>query len=263
MEKLKVLDLFSGIGGFSLGLERTGGFSTVAFCEIEPFPQKVLKKHWPEVPLYEDVRELTKARLVADGITEVDVITGGFPCQDISVTGKKAGLGEGTRSGLWSECKRLVSEIRPRYALFENVSNLLNGPSEEPGVWFSTVLADLAQIGYDAEWHDLPASYVGATHRRGRAWIIAYPTQERPPSIFQSFYYSKGAKEGRLNMSPLLLDALGGDVRASDSYGIRKDDGFSDIVDRLGGCGNAVFPYIPELIGGAILKCESQMEKTA
>src|SRR3954468_25090950 len=87
--KLKVLDLFSGIGGFSLGLERSGGFETVAFCEIEPFPRRVLAKHWPKVPIYEDVRELTGARLAADGIA-VDVITGGFPCQDISVAGHRA-----------------------------------------------------------------------------------------------------------------------------------------------------------------------------
>ena len=85
---LKVLDLFSGIGGFSLGLERTGGFETVAFCEIEPFPRKVLAKHWPGVPIYDDVRTLTAERLAADGIT-VDVITGGFPCQDVSCAGKQ------------------------------------------------------------------------------------------------------------------------------------------------------------------------------
>ncbi|MFK5282033.1 DNA cytosine methyltransferase, partial [Lacticaseibacillus paracasei] len=91
--------MFSGIGGFSLGLERTGGFHTVAFCEIEPFPRRVLAKHWPEVPCYHDVRELTAARLAADGIAP-NVITGGFPCQDISVAGKQSGLGEGTRSGL-------------------------------------------------------------------------------------------------------------------------------------------------------------------
>ena len=122
VDKLKVLDLFSGIGGFSLGLERTGGFETVAFCEIEPFPQKVLKKHWPEVPLYEDVRKLTKAKLTADGIAEVDVITGGFPCQDISIAGKQAGISQDTRSGLWSECTRLISELRPKFAIFENLS---------------------------------------------------------------------------------------------------------------------------------------------
>lgn len=108
-EKLRVLDLFSGIGGFSLGLERTGGFETVAFCEIEEFPRKVLAKHWPDVPCYRDVRELTGARLAADGIG-VDVICGGFPCQDISFAGKGAGLA-GERSGLFYEIARLAGEL--------------------------------------------------------------------------------------------------------------------------------------------------------
>jgi len=125
-EKLKVLDLFSGIGGFSLGLERTGGFETVAFCEIEPFPRRVLAKHWPEVPCYEDVRELTGARLAADGIARIDVLTGGFPCQDISSSGKQGGISAG-RSGLWSEIVRLLGEIRPDFAIIENVTNLLAG----------------------------------------------------------------------------------------------------------------------------------------
>src|ERR1700752_4309726 len=99
MGKLKVLSLFAGIGGFDLGLERTGGFETVAFCEIDPFCQKVLAKHWPEVPCYDDVRTLTPERLSADGIAS-DVIVGGFPCQDVSGAGKRAGISEGTRSGL-------------------------------------------------------------------------------------------------------------------------------------------------------------------
>jgi DNA (cytosine-5)-methyltransferase 1 len=156
----RVLSLFAGIGGFDLGLERAGGFETVAFCEIDPFCRKVLAKHWPDVPCYEDVRELTSERLAADGIA-VDVITGGFPCQDISIAGKRAGMAKGTRSGLWSECKRLVGELRPQFALFENVPNLLSGPSEQPGGWFATILSDLASLGFDAEWHYLPASFVG------------------------------------------------------------------------------------------------------
>ena len=114
MRKLRVLDLFSGIGGFSLGLERTGGFETVAFCEIEDFPRRVLAKHWPDVPCYRDVRELTGERLVADGIAGIDVITGGFPCQDISVSGRQAGISDETRSGLWSEITRLAGELRLR-----------------------------------------------------------------------------------------------------------------------------------------------------
>ena len=120
---MKVLDLFSGIGGFSLGLERTGGFETVAFCEIEEYPRRVLAKRWPDVPCYEDVRTLTAERLAADGIA-VDVICGGFPCQDISTAGKGAGLA-GERSGLWSEIARLVGELRPSYVIVENVSALL------------------------------------------------------------------------------------------------------------------------------------------
>lgn len=121
--KLRVLDLFSGIGGFSLGLERTGGFETVAFCEIEEYPRRVLAKHWPKVPCYDDVRTLTADRLAADGIA-VDVICGGFPCQDISFAGRRAGL-EGARSGLWGEYARLIGELRPRFVVVENVPGLL------------------------------------------------------------------------------------------------------------------------------------------
>jgi len=174
VSKLRVLDLFSGIGGFSLGLERTGGFETVAFCEIEPFSRRVLAKHWPEVPQYEDVTKLTGDILRRDGIA-VDVITGGFPCQDISTAGKQAGMFEGTRSGLWSEIVRLIGDLSPRYVIVENVANLLSGPSEQRGGWFGRVLGDLAECGYDAEWENIPAAALGAPHRRERIWIVAYP----------------------------------------------------------------------------------------
>jgi DNA (cytosine-5)-methyltransferase 1 len=163
---MRVLDLFSGIGGFSLGLERTGGFQTVAFCEIEPYCQRVLAGHWPGVPIYDDIRELTAERLAADGIG-VDVICGGFPCQDISRAGKGAGI-EGERSGLWSEYARLIGELRPRYVIVENVAALL-------GRGLGRVLGDMAEIGFDAEWHCIPASAVGAPHRRDRLWLVAYP----------------------------------------------------------------------------------------
>jgi DNA (cytosine-5)-methyltransferase 1 len=170
MSKLRVLDLFSGVGGFSLGLERTGGFETVAFCEIEPYPRAVLKKHWPEVPCYEDVRTLTADVLAGDRIA-VDVIVGGFPCQDISLAGKGAGLA-GERSGLWREYARLIGELRPRVVVVENVAALL-------GRGLGTVLGDLAAFGYDAEWHCIPASAVGAPHRRDRLWVVAYPGGEQ------------------------------------------------------------------------------------
>ena len=168
---MQVLDLFAGIGGFTLGLERAG-FKTVAFCEIEPYAQKVLSKNWPGVPIYDDIRTITADRLVSDGIG-VDVITGGFPCQDISLAGNQAGI-EGERSGLWTECARLIGELRPRYAIFENVTNLLNG---ERGDWFKRVLWDISALGYDAEWHCIPASELGAHHHRDRVWIIAYPNR--------------------------------------------------------------------------------------
>jgi DNA (cytosine-5)-methyltransferase 1 len=161
----RVLDLFSGIGGFSLGLERTGGFKTVAFCEIDPFCRRVLAKHWPEVPCYDDVRTLTAARLAADGIA-VDVICGGFPCQDVSFAGKRAGL-EGARSGLWSEYGRLIGELRPRFVIVENVPGLLS-------LGMGTVLGDLSALRYDAVWDCVPASAVGAPHRRDRMWLVAY-----------------------------------------------------------------------------------------
>ena len=192
---MRFLDLFSGIGGFSLGLERAG-HSTVAFCEVDHFCQRVLKKHWPHVPCYGDIRTLTAARLAADGIIEladtarhvrseqaaggakrqrigecrqqgIDAIAGGFPCQDISVAGKGAGIG-GERSGLWSEYRRLVGELRPSYVIVENVTALL-------GRGLSTVLGDLAALGFDCEWHCIPAAAVGAPHRRDRIWIVAYP----------------------------------------------------------------------------------------
>ncbi len=178
---LQTLDLFAGIGGFALGLERTGGFETVAFCEIEPYPRAVLAKHWPGVKQYDDVRALTGAQLEADRIA-VDVITGGFPCQDISAAGKQAGIDETTRSGLWSEIARLVGEIQPRYVIVENVSALLSGPSERRGGWFGRVLGDLAEIGYDAEWHCIQAADVGAPHLRDRIWIVAHPQHPDPDS---------------------------------------------------------------------------------
>ena len=164
---LRVLDLFSGIGGFSLGLERTGGFRTVAFCEFDPFCRQVLARHWPGVPIFDDVRELDGGRFRG----AVDVVCGGFPCQDLSVAGRQAGI-DADRSGLWSHLARIISEVAPRYAVVENVPALLSG---DRGRWFGRVLGDLAEIGYDAEWHCIPASHVGAPHRRDRVWIIAYP----------------------------------------------------------------------------------------
>ena len=248
--KLRVLDLFSGIGGFSLGLERTGGFETVAFCEIEDYPRRVLKKHWPGVPIYEDVRDITADQLRADGIA-ADVITGGFPCQDISAAGLRAGINEETRSGLWSELHRLIGEIRPKYTIVENVTDLLSGPSEQRGGWFSRVLGDLASIGFDAEWHCIPASAVGRPFVGNRVWIIAAPQGQ------QGFYepHIREAIRGTVLNDHFTWPA--GPWDAPEAAVCRVDDGVPNRVDRSAALGNAVVPQIPELIGHAILKAET------
>lgn len=246
---MKVLDLFSGIGGFSLGLERAG-METVAFCEIEEYPRKVLAKHWPDIPIYEDVRELTGERLRADGVSPT-VITGGFPCQDISVAGKQAGIGEGTRSGLWSEVARLISEIQPRYAIMENVTALISGDS---GRWFGRVLGDLAEIGYDCEWHCIPAHFAGLPHNRDRIWIISYPHGQGLEGC-QVAGSPQGEWQERAKQFRAMAEGL---VRVSDpagstggiSYGVRNR------IHRLKGLGNAVVPQIPEIIGRAIMEVE-------
>jgi len=259
MKKLRILDLFSGIGGFSLGLERTGGFETAAFCEIEEFPRKVLAKHWPGVPIYEDVRELTADRLRADGIDRIDVITGGFPCQDISTAGRQTGIAEGTRSGLWSEIVRLACETRPQFILVENVSNLLSGPSGRPGGWFGRVLGDLAEIGFDAEWHCIPASHVGAMHGRDRVWILAYPERIGRDCLVKNEQITATAfdLEGFDPRWPNPLELLPtvGELFTYPGCEIeRNDDGLSEGLGRLKGAGNAVVPQIPEMIGHAILQ---------
>lgn len=264
MTTLNVLDLFSGIGGFSLGLERAEHngkkFKTVAFCEIEEFPRKVLAKHWPEVPCYRDVRELTAEQLVRDGIGQIDVITGGFPCQDISTAGKQAGIGEGTRSGLWSEIVRLTCELRPQFVIVENVSNLLRGPSERPGAWFGRVLGDLAECGYDAEWENIPAGAMLHEHRRERVWLVAYTNKIMRPIMEESFkirsaWEHTSGMEKRCFHRPPSISVSMGQLYSNPSGGSpRNDDGVPVALDRIGACGNAVVPQIPQLIGQAILE---------
>ena len=239
----QLLDLFSGIGGFSLGLERSGNFKTVAFCEIEPFCRPVLKKHWPKVPIYEDVTKLSAKQLKSDGIA-VDAICGGFPCQDISTAGKGAGL-EGERSGLWFEFHRLIKETQPKIAIIENVSALRSRGLDQ-------ILRSLFEIGYDAEWHCIPASAIGAPHQRDRIWIVAYPQRtERQRFItndsifgFQETAHSKPMHNAFEQWRSL----------ASGSLLLRSRDGLPVRVDRtrLQQCGNAVVPQIPEAIGRAI-----------
>lgn len=232
---MKVLDLFSGIGGFSLGLERAG-FKTVAFCECEPYCRAVLKKHWPDVPCYPDVRELTATQLATDGI-RADVICGGFPCQDLSLAGKGAGLA-GARSGLWREFARLIDEVRPQYAIVENVAGLLSRG-------LGRVLGDLAKIGFDAEWHCIPAAYVGAPHRRDRVWIIAYPGRDEWGRI-QS---ERRSDQRDANITRNGAEGIASDVADSDRNDgtawrpsdARQSAGGRDI-DRSGECADLANP---------------------
>lgn len=241
MKKLRVLDLFSGIGGFSLGLERTGGFETVAFCEIEEFPRRVLAKHWPDVPCYRDVRGLSAQALEHAGIWP-DCIVGGFPCQDISLAGLGAGI-SGQRSGLWSEFFRLIREIRPCFVIVENVAALL-------GRGLGDVLSDLASIRYDAEWHCIPASYVGARQLRDRIWIVAYPERDRIQrrQTITAAWCEKSREE---QLAGLVQPCAWPTISGSRSRG--TGHGIPDGIHRNKGLGNAVVPQIPELIGRAIL----------
>lgn len=250
----RLLDLFSGIGGFSLGLERSGAFKTVAFCEIEPFCRKVLEKHWPDVPCYDDIRTLTADRLAADGIT-VDAICGGFPCQDLSSAGKMVGI-EGDRSGLWSEIVRLCCEIGPEIVVVENVANLLTG---DGGRWFSVVLSDLAALGYDAEWHCIPASHVGALHQRDRVWIVAYPHSDR--LRFQGIGRPAGTPWPQEQFARLVQMALRVAVPTRNGGGVAER--VPDRSHRLKSIGNAVVPQIPELIGRAIAAADADRRATS
>ena len=243
---MKVLDLFSGIGGFSLGLERAG-METVAFCEFDKHAQKVLNKHWPDVPIYEDVRTLDGKQFRRS----VDVVCGGFPCQDLSTAGKKAGF-DGERSSLYREMLRIISECLPRYAIFENVTGLLAG---ESGRWFGQFLYDLAEIGYDAEWHCIPASELGANHHRDRVWIIAYPNSKR-------LQKNAGLDKIRKQRNSIFCNKLRQDMQVWNKSAPARTsfcgvpDGLPNRPHRLKQLGNSVVPQIPEAIGRAIIEYE-------
>lgn len=242
--QLRVLDLFSGIGGFSLGLERAG-MMTVAFCEIDEQARQVLAKHWPDIPCFADIMTLSKGDI---GVP-IDVICGGFPCQDISLSGAGAGL-DGARSGLWWEYHRLIRTLKPKYAVIENVSALRSRGLDR-------VLWSLAAIGYDAEWHCIPASAVGASHDRDRIWIIAYPHgTRRERLVTREAIGLAGQRQWRgqedlQNIRPYER----GDLWPQPIIR-RMDDAVPRRVDRLKQVGNAVIPTIPEIIGNCIQRAE-------
>ena len=170
--KLQHLDLFSGIGGFSLGLEATGGFETKAFCDIEKYPRQVLQKHWPHVKQYEDIKELNYERLKADGIDSIDIITGGYPCQPFSIAGRQKG--EQDPRHLWPEYFRLVKELRPTWVIGENVSGHIK-------LGLDTVIEDLESEDYSVRPFSISASSIGANHQRERIWILAHSRRSQWP----------------------------------------------------------------------------------
>jgi DNA (cytosine-5)-methyltransferase 1 len=206
--------------------------------EIDPYASAVLRKHWPHVPNHGDIRGIT-----AGTVERPDVLCGGFPCQDISSAGNKAGI-SGKRSGLWVEYARLISELRPAFAIMENVTDLL-------ARGMGDVIGDLAALGYDAEWHCIPASYVGAPQPRDRVWIVAYP--------------GGGGLEGwsQWNITRALAERRDDDDglavaqrRAGEATSRvrRMDDGLPNGMDRLRCLGNAIVPQIAEIIGRAIVR---------
>jgi DNA (cytosine-5)-methyltransferase 1 len=245
---VKVLDLFSGIGGFSLGLERAG-METVAFCEFDEHAQKVLRKHWPGVPIHSDIRELDAKQFRGT----VDVICGGFPCQDLSTAGKQVGF-SGERSSLYGEMLRVIGECMPRYAIFENVTGLLTGDS---GRWFGQFLYDLAQIGFDAEWHCVSASDIGAQHHRDRVWVIAYPCGSRSKvGLARQNVRQEGDTRISINLSNEIRRARrkpGMEGWSIEPNVGRVANGVPNRAHRLKQLGNAVVPQIPEAIGRAIM----------
>ena len=278
---LTVGSLFAGIGGFDLGLERAG-MRVIWQSEIDPYASAVLRRHWPAVPNLGDIRRIVvdqgrtsthpyQRLLVAPwGICAggqvsgpfgaPDVLCGGFPCQDISNAGKRAGI-DGERSGLWSEFARLIGELRPRYAIMENVAALL-------GRGLERVLGDLAEIGYDAEWHCIPASAVGAPHRRDRVWIVAYPGGQQHEGGCAA--NERAPAEGLYERMADTVQPNGtngeqgwGMLAAGDWWAVEPDvgrvaHGVPRRVDRLRCLGNAIVPQVAEIIGRAIVQRDTE-----
>jgi len=284
--------LFSGIGGLELGLERTGGFKTIWQCENDAYASAVLRKHWPAVP---NLGDITKVNW--QDVEQPDLICGGFPCQDISNAGKKAGIKEGTRSGLWFEFHKTLRLLQPRIVLIENVAALANDG-------LGIVLAGLAESGYDAEWFTLSAASVGAPHKRERLFIIAYAdrcrcnsrlsieterqvreTEERALSQVQPkgsefkrgvsarafFAYSFGAGFQRHVAQKVRRFAEFAPFygsRSVEELRARRDlpqpllggkiYGLSRGVDRIKCLGNAVVPQVAQVIGEALKELENK-----
>lgn len=250
---MKVLDLFAGIGGFSLATHWMG-WETVAFVEKEPFCQDVLRQHFPNVPIYGDVKTYDGNERTAQ------IVCGGFPCQDVSTAGTGIGI-EGERSGLYAEMLRIVCTLRPKYVVMENVAALL-------GRGLSRVLGDLSQIGYDAEWRVFSACELGFPHSRERVFLVAYPCGK--PESFRVLDWNcreiarrdktknqwckDWLKPEMATRTDTLLSAWSEQFSASPLVG--KNDGIPDLLDRIKALGNAIVPQVAFEIFRAIEKVE-------
>ena len=240
-QTLTVGSLFSGIGGLDLGLERAG-MRVIWQSEIDPYACKVLAKHWPEVPNLGDIKRINFADVVRP-----DVICGGYPCQPFSTAGFRRG--EHDPRHLWPYVREAISALRPRYAILENVRGHLS-------LGGLSVLGDLAALGYNAEWHIIRASAIGASHRRERLVIVAYPNDPRR---------DRGDTDRSASQAARFWDAVYEPSNASDCARIprgrwipfanvdRATDGVPARVDRLRGLGNAVVPQVAEVIGRLVV----------
>ena len=265
---IRCLSLFSGIGGLDMGLESTGRFQIVAQSEIDPYACRVLKKHWPDVPNVGDITELTEERL--EGIGPVDLVCGGFPCQDLSVAGKGEGI-QGSRSGLFYEMARVVSIVRPRYWIMENVPRLLAGGG---GEWFGEVLRVVAESGLfqHIDWDCVPACAVRAPHRRDRVFVICRADtlgnelREQPRGRGRKG--GAGAPLAGLNGTSRPAGEGGGWPRPTGDWQAEPDvgrvaHGVPNRVDRLRGLGNAVVPQVAAYVGQRVLEIEDARTEKA
>jgi len=245
-DKLKILDLCSGIGGVSLGLESTGKFETVAFVEIDSFCQRVLKKHWPDTPIFDDLKELAYE---SNGtIPEHDLICGGIPCQPFSVAGKQKGKEDDRH--LWPFMFEIIKRKKPTFAIVENVGGFVN-------VALDDVCLDLETEGYATQSFIIPACGVEAPHRRDRIWIIGKQDVADPESL-QSYggedgdLKEKGEGQGQFRGEDSLRFPGRSNWRVEPSVG-RVAHGVPNRVDRLKSLGNSIVPQIAYNIGLAII----------
>jgi DNA (cytosine-5)-methyltransferase 1 len=244
---LKFGSLFSGIGGIDLGLERAG-MHCAWQVEIDEYRQKVLAKRFPDVARYGDVRTCGKRDLSA-----VDILAGGFPCQDISLAGQGAGL-NGERSGLWREFSRLICELRPRYVIVENVAALLYR-----GI--GRVLGDLAASGYDAQWRVFRAADFGYPHERKRLFIVAYSDKNRCVRL-DPYHAQRSARlYPTLQTSETMVLLRDRIAQLEEGWRepsvCRVDDGVPAWLERLAGIGDSVVPQVAEHVGRCILAAEN------